>query len=401
MTIIFWPSKMAITTYLAIIATITSFLIQPSFSDNSTLEVQSTKQYHGRRLRSTKGYRILTLGGSVTWGSSGMTDRDRQYDRYTVQHYPALLGRDYDVTNMAIRATGSDYPSHCIQSMIGDNIYDVIILEFSLNGIRGLKLLLKRLRLRFPSAIIIYVDLYSLQIEIVDKDGKSPTGFDRRNISEDWKWGQLAEYHQRQTEHYYKRIFEEEGGYIFALPRHKKPIDSRYLFSPDMHHLSKEGHKIVANGIKDIVNNAPMKGYRVNPWGVGDMCFNWFMTGDVPLQYSGEAFERQISPSKHTLGFFGEGSIYVRNNFGRKVHLYLGYLIHGDEYPRVVITINGKQRKIVDPRFDAGGHVVRIQQVGMIDEGKSELKIVPEDGAKLPFRLTSIIMCGECDELAS
>eukprot|EP01083_Nonionella_stella_P048732 130112_1 len=58
-----------------------------------------------------KKLRILTLGGYVTWGA-GIDERTNAY--------PFLLAEDHDhiVTNVAIRATGSDYPAQCISSML-------------------------------------------------------------------------------------------------------------------------------------------------------------------------------------------------------------------------------------------------------------------------------------------
>jgi hypothetical protein len=69
---------------------------------------------------------ILSLGSSHTWGA-GLEDRRHQA-------YPFLLGEPGGhVVNLAMRATGADYPSVCLQSMIPDSEwinFDVITLEF-------------------------------------------------------------------------------------------------------------------------------------------------------------------------------------------------------------------------------------------------------------------------------
>ena len=70
---------------------------------------------------------ILALGGSVTWGST-LEDRTREA-------YPWLVadafGANTHVDNLAIRATGADFPSLCIESLIEeagshDRSYDLV-----------------------------------------------------------------------------------------------------------------------------------------------------------------------------------------------------------------------------------------------------------------------------------
>ena len=95
--------------------------------------------------------RYLTLGASATYG---VTLPDR------TTGYPYQLSPN--VTNLAIRASGPNYPSICAQTMIDndndndDNIYDVIILEYLMACNDGLEVLAHRLRKRFPDATIIF-----------------------------------------------------------------------------------------------------------------------------------------------------------------------------------------------------------------------------------------------------
>jgi hypothetical protein len=110
---------------------------------------------------------VLALGGSVTWGST-LGDR--------LKAYPWVIGDmlvDFDeqldvhVDNLAMRATGADFPSLCIESLIeeagsADRSYDLILMDFVQNGTNGFPLLLKRLRTRFPEAVIVYVKLFSI-----------------------------------------------------------------------------------------------------------------------------------------------------------------------------------------------------------------------------------------------
>jgi hypothetical protein len=69
---------------------------------------------------------VLSFGSSHTWGA-GLEDPQNQA-------YPFLLGEPGGhVLNVALRATGADYPSVCLQSMIPHSDwmnFDVITLEF-------------------------------------------------------------------------------------------------------------------------------------------------------------------------------------------------------------------------------------------------------------------------------
>lgn len=112
---------------------------------------------------------ILALGGSVTWGAT-LANR---YDAY-----PWLLGKAFNnnlltldnsadftayVDNKAMRATGADYPSICLESIVSPTkSYDIILFDFVMNGTNGFPLLIKRLRERYPKAILIYVHIWSL-----------------------------------------------------------------------------------------------------------------------------------------------------------------------------------------------------------------------------------------------
>jgi hypothetical protein len=89
--------------------------------------------------------RFATFGTSIAWGS---TLENREEDAFIFQLSP-------NARNFAIRATGSEYPAACLSSMIGDEVFDVIVLEFSMRVKRSTIRLAKRLRQRFPDALII------------------------------------------------------------------------------------------------------------------------------------------------------------------------------------------------------------------------------------------------------
>merc|ERR1719253_12644 len=112
--------------------------------------------------------RYVTLGASATWGASLPDPKTG---------YPYQLSPN--VTNLAIRASGPNYPSICIQTMIGDGEYDVIILEYLMACRQGLDTLATRLRQRFPDAIIIF-NMIWIPVIITGKDnnGRDTSFFD-------------------------------------------------------------------------------------------------------------------------------------------------------------------------------------------------------------------------------
>jgi hypothetical protein len=69
-----------------------------------------------------KSFNILALGGSITWGA--------ELEKRHEEAYPYLIGDlyneymhntlDVSVDNLAIRASGADYPSKCLQSLVAD-----------------------------------------------------------------------------------------------------------------------------------------------------------------------------------------------------------------------------------------------------------------------------------------
>jgi hypothetical protein len=77
---------------------------------------------HLRKLQETEThsrFRSVTFGSSRTWGAA-IKDRENL-------SFAGLMG----AKNLAIRASGPEYPALCTYSMIGDNdIYDVIVIEY-------------------------------------------------------------------------------------------------------------------------------------------------------------------------------------------------------------------------------------------------------------------------------
>ena len=245
---------------------------------------------------------ILALGGSNTWGAE---IRDR------MDAYPFLIGAPFtsgNVDNMAMRATGADYPSVCLETIVPDSgtkNYDVILLEFVINGVNGFPLLLKRLRARYPEAIIIYVQLWSMLTHARTMDLKKDARGTGKNIDLPYRWvdpdrpgsfsiGGDVKSCEREvcSDTEMGALVTEAGGYLYKLPTGPSPKDSLLdgVFARDWHHLSERGHRIVADGILEILSQHQRDVFTEKPlgtFGLGDQCYAWFMSGNAEVGYSG------------------------------------------------------------------------------------------------------------------
>mmetsp|Transcript_2258 Transcript_2258/g.2903 ORF Transcript_2258/g.2903 Transcript_2258/m.2903 type:complete len:414 (-) Transcript_2258:67-1308(-) len=337
--------------------------------------------------------RIATLGGSVSWGANLKNQRKGYSWRLNIKP-------EYTVNNLAIRATGSDYPSHCAESMLGQhNVYDVILLEFTLNGTEGLTLLLQRLRKRFPEAILIYIDVYSLKHESIDpKTRLTPhqLGLDE---SINWQWSAFK-YKHDEFFVYLQKQMKAVGGYMLQLPRKYPPLKSLYMFSDDWHHLSPEGHMAIVRGVDALIKKLPTppEKPRLGGWGEGDQCESWFATGNTTLNYD-NALLKEFAPFKYSMEFHsGKGVVVVHNKKPHKLPVFISYMARYSVYPITTVHINNRLHT-VDPHITLPDHIMKTEEVGYADPGKNIIKITPQPGPTTqPFRLTGIIMCGVCHE---
>jgi len=90
--------------------------ISKSLSSHYTDRIIDTGSPHRRSLN------ILALGGSITWGAE-LDDRDDEAFPQTIgKLYNEFMNYSLDVSvdNLAIRATGADYPSMCLQTLLSD-----------------------------------------------------------------------------------------------------------------------------------------------------------------------------------------------------------------------------------------------------------------------------------------
>lgn len=346
----------------------------------------------------TRQYNILTLGGSVTWGAK-LDSASDAYPRM-IKH----LGH-HVITNKAIQATSSFYPSICIESLMrGDDIeYDFILFEFSLSGFKNFDVLVKRLQYRYPNAIFIYVHLYSLRAAALTRDGGDSMIWTNKELTVP---GESI-----------VKLFDEIGGFIYKFPAPEDPLKLVDLYKPNMIHLSKKGHRLVAKSLSMIFSHAqvgkptPHKHQQMdNKWGYGDECKSWFITGQIPYRYK-SGYKKQISfkdptdtlddpgEERTVLQFSrknnGKNSIVLRNNLKTKstVPVFFSYILPARKKLVASVTINGITVTL-NPNISPYA-VVEMAEIGMIQDGLTEATIHIENDSNVEtFQLVGVAFYG-------
>mmetsp|Transcript_20092 Transcript_20092/g.31031 ORF Transcript_20092/g.31031 Transcript_20092/m.31031 type:complete len:593 (-) Transcript_20092:88-1866(-) len=105
--------------------------------------------------------RIACFGDSDVWRAISFNSREGEYvmdyrkTRFdATATYCSKIGAD----NYAFPSKGPNYAATCLETMIGDNLYDVLIVDFALNSPTQSDHLFRRLRQRFPQATIIQLE---------------------------------------------------------------------------------------------------------------------------------------------------------------------------------------------------------------------------------------------------
>jgi len=361
--------------------------------------------------------RIAVFGSSHSWGAT-------LEDRFMA--YPYRLSPRVD--NFAYFASGPNYPAVCTQSIIGNHaIYDLIILEYYVSGAQhGLAELARRLRSRFPEAIIIVMKFNgpfdALRAPSIDSEEWQDLMSWKKTL--DLPNGQLNEFvneiendtgvwrfrEHPNTDRAINRVVREIGGYQFHLPQAatatKTLVSYLRFFDKDRHQLlSARGHEWVADMCSQIVTKhilAHQKATRqvkrasVASWGKGDSCNIWWTTGGMPYPFSENLVLNQYDETrgKFALEITATGWLDIENPFHDDRTLYLSFLASDTPgtYPNGVISHAGGSF-VLDT--DAGGHdkhgvgIVRTIPVGLLVAGKTtRINVKPQSaGTTLPFRL--------------
>jgi len=300
-----------------------------------------------------KPLNILTLGGSVAWGGY----IPNRYDAF-----PFLLGDlhpDSRVDNLAIRATGATYPAACIQSMLeGDGAfpeydvapggssshrstiyYDIILLEFSINGVTSTDSLISRLKRRYPDAIIVYAHLESIAHPI---DQELNHAFFKELMDP-----VNGIYYMLPKEGKYLKTMEKEEEDLRGTSRIEQGVNNfpEYfdLFADDKHHLSEVGHKFIADKIMNLLYTTMSqhpermrpRSPRLGTWGGGDQCYLWlsswgYFPESIDVVGGGKFTMFDVSKKKYSYEIeYGANTTFTfnRKNFGGlKIPVHLVYM---------------------------------------------------------------------------
>eukprot|EP00549_Striatella_unipunctata_P026044 CAMPEP_0118710582 /NCGR_PEP_ID=MMETSP0800-20121206/23479_1 /TAXON_ID=210618 ORGANISM="Striatella unipunctata, Strain CCMP2910" /NCGR_SAMPLE_ID=MMETSP0800 /ASSEMBLY_ACC=CAM_ASM_000638 /LENGTH=403 /DNA_ID=CAMNT_0006614815 /DNA_START=319 /DNA_END=1530 /DNA_ORIENTATION=+ len=364
----------------------------------------------------------------MTWGS-GLEHRE-------TQAYTWVLSKD--ARNLAVRASGPSYPGVCLQSMIDDEkaVYDVIVLEFFMRVEDGLLTLGKRLRERFPKAIIIFLRLWNpmhVHYFITDTTKESmplsnwPKSIGKGFSLHDEEFKEelmqmppgkvfFADFSDR--DEIVRSVADEVDGHVVELYR---PFDARvamarygHWFDTDWHHLSDKGHAAVAHAIESKLEQLSvdpakqMRTAKLGSWGDGDACISWFESGDCPIGYSDGVILKAMDSSnkKHSLEiYYGvPGTVRVVNPFDEPRDLHLTYMSIGpapSEYPVTTVEFPrtpGLEQLELDPtcyvKYGKPVHVTKTTPVGVIPPGETFVHFQVREQKTLPFRLTGISITG-------
>jgi hypothetical protein len=327
--------------------------------------------------------------------------------------------------NLALRSTPSDYPSLCLYSMIGEQMYDVIILEFSpfIAHHEDFDRLARRLRARFPSAVIIYLPIYMLLMDVMYQNRNllkhlmsvgitSPDdpGFATtvQSLNESELTFPTSSYSIRA----YRNTISSIRGHVVEFPTPHKNIkrfildNAKYYANEktpwDFVHPSKLGHQVIAEQIRKAISKAvtsrPPK-RKVGDWlGGKDHCVSWFSnvntTENIPKFTNMEMVD--TGEGKWALEVDRKGGSLEVICLFPNCNIYVSYMAKRPSryYPRALLSVNDQDPVLVDP-YIAKFHLRRIVPVGSVTlPGRVTVwvKPLPEDATSPQrFRITGVI----------
>lgn len=196
-------------------------------------------------------------------------------------------------------------------------------------------------------------------------------------------------------------------GHVWELPILEDHSDNLKTygpsFLPDCTHYSIAGHKLIQEGINNLLRDAnPVRDNTVEAWDSWDKCESWFATGNTTLSTDMKMIE--FSPDKFAL----EAPGWIELKVERGVTLSINYMAGGPEqiYPKTMIRLGEKQALEAIPvvKTHASGkqnvHVVQTLKVGKVEAGTIKLQMFPMEEKENPFRIVGIVMTTEEEPVA-
>uniref|UniRef100_A0A7S0NTF4 Uncharacterized protein n=1 Tax=Calcidiscus leptoporus TaxID=127549 RepID=A0A7S0NTF4_9EUKA len=283
-----------------------------------------------QRMRTRRTASIVAFGGSVTWGAGLDNPVNESWANVLATLLQQINVVDHaHVRNLAIRAHGSEAAANCFDNMLRpgssgspvDDVFgaapsltnhavppepaDIVLFEFSINGQKDLDKLMRNLRRRYPDAIFLYVQHFALWAESSLRDEPAAR---RKNFLENATWSaswyspDLSMCPIRPDLQANFKLFSVKLFSLRSTLRSLSPKQVSGYFAPDLHHLSRAGHALVAEGaLQTIVRAAGCGGpgcdkHRLGPDRAdgcaasetaefhdtrASSCFLWYNSGKV------------------------------------------------------------------------------------------------------------------------
>ena len=375
--------------------------------------------------------RYAGFGSSQTWGSA-LDDRE-------TEAYVKVLSLEHGF-NYGIRSSGPNYPAACTHSMIGDEEFDVIVMEYFMVANAGMLELAKRLRERFPDAILVIarfwdtpmlVNKYQEDLRTWANERKFGGGFIHNEEfkeeflhtfdDNEWQWMFQTKHNDFIETH--EEIARETGSYIIPMAVSNDAVgENGYLeigdkmLGPDSFHPSKLGHEDFANRVKALVDRVGVpKNPVIREFSSIDYCLNWFQTGVIGegLKYSDNAVVRKMpNTEKYGLEFEGKDEpswIEMTNPSNEIMQIFVAYMTTGpppSKYPKTeAIREDGDgTKKIIRPVAFRGGnprirvHVSDLVYMGEVKSNETaKVSFKSLEDTEWPFRIVQAVLTGRAD----
>jgi len=340
--------------------------------------------------------------------------------------------------NLAIPAGDVEYPSLCLSSLIGNQTFDVIVVESKQDShlLPFLHRLLVRLRKRFPNAPIVFVSVrtalqyqnlrsqknaYEWMLQEGFQD-KKDTHFLQHILDTDVSdWGVDDDAFEKQQQ----VVLSIPNAHVSQFPPNWYPNDARQFLVNNQHlfgdhnfpehawsHFSELGHQTIAQGIRETLaklrHDIPWN--HTGAWAGGlDQCDSWFTSGklgrtrtNMPLVEFDDwnhkwALEIPPDGGYITITSSGTASVYVDH---MKLHP------EQDQYPMTEVVL-GNASVELDPRFHLEyhmppAHVTSTAFISDVGPGVMNLTFSPlETGMANPFRITGVILTPRDEDIES
>jgi hypothetical protein len=363
--------------------------------------------------------RYISFGSSSTWGE-GLQDP-------LSASYPYRLSPQ--AHNAASRVGGSAISAACTQSIVGNSVYDVVTIEFT-EFDDSLTVLAQRIRQRLPAASIIFVRLWNPEMiryrgdndgETIDLNAWRHAHGSHSLNSKELHTKILATEKERwfmevpKDAQLLEQTLQKIQGKVYTLPYPRSGNDfakfTAMFQDGDWSLLSKSGHEVVAEAIRDLVKKdlvleRPNRN-EIGSWGSGDQCNMWYVDGNYAQNHRRTRqieFAHESGSHKHALEILRDGgSVTINNPFAKERMLSLTYMTASDEelgqpeYPRVRVRLGGIPSVAIEPFHEKADqlHLARTSAVGLIPPGDTLIELDPLQDSKHNFRLVGVSILGE------